>query len=171
MNTRFLITGCSGGGKSTLLRHLEALGHKVVHEPGLRVIHGGGPAPWEDRWGFFDAVMALSEADLASPVADDAPTFYDRGLFDALSGRAGRFKQAIREVMPPPFPYAQPVFYAPPWPEIYEETDDRRHSFAMAEDEALRLRRHLDELEIEVVELPKVSVEERVAIVLAAALE
>ena len=170
MNQRFLITGCSGGGKSTLLNHLEALGHAVVHEPGLRVIHGGGPAPWEDRLGFFEAVTAISLADLDEPVAHDTPTFFDRGLFDALSGRAGRERVPVGDLMPTPFPYAQPVFYAPPWPEIYEETEDRRHSFAMAEDEALRLRRDLIALDLKVIELPKVSVAERAEIVLRAAL-
>lgn len=169
MNARFLITGCSGGGKSTLIHHLEALGHRVIHEPGLRVIYGGGPAPWEDRLGFFDAVTALSKADLDAPLEGASPTFYDRGLFDALSGRAGRFDVAIGDLMSHPFPYAQPVFYAPPWPEIYKRTKDRRHSFEMALDEAHRLRRHLADLKIDAVELPKAPVEERARIVLRSA--
>lgn len=167
MSARFLITGCSGGGKSTLIHHLETLGHHVVHEPGLRVIHGGGPKPWEDRLGFFEAVTAMSYADLERPIPDDAPTFHDRGLLDALSGRAGRYKVSIATPMPDPFPYAEPVFFAPPWPEIYETTEDRPHSFEMALDEAQRLRRHLNELDIEVVDLPKVSVEERAKLVLS----
>ena len=170
MNQRYLITGCSGGGKSTLIHRLEALGHAVVHEPGLRVIREAGPAPWEDRPGFFKAVTAMARADLDTPVKDDAPTFFDRGLLDALSGRAARDKVPVSDLMPRPFPYAQPVFYAPPWPEIYEETDERRHSYAMALDEALRLRRDLDALQCEVVELPKLSVEERVHLVLDHAL-
>ena len=35
---RYLITGCSGGGKSTLCDHIGALGHHIVPEPGRRVI-------------------------------------------------------------------------------------------------------------------------------------
>ena len=170
MNKRFLITGCSGGGKSTVLDRLEALGHRVVHEPGRRVIRGHGPAPWEDRLGFFEAVTTLSLADLDRPVPDDAPTFFDRGLFDALSGRAGRDKVPITEVMTGKFPYAQPVFYAPPWPEIYCQTSERRHSFEMALDEAERLRRDLTALNLEVVELPKEPVEARVELILSVAL-
>lgn len=167
MSRRFLITGCSGGGKSTLVHHLEELGLCVVHEPGLRVIHGGGPKPWEDRLGFFEKVTAISYADLKHPVSKDKPTFFDRGVFDAMSGRAGREKVPITTLMPDPFPYAQPVFFAPPWPEIYQTTEDRPHSFEMAVDEALRLRRHLDELNVETIELPKVSVEDRAQLVLS----
>ncbi|MDJ0978309.1 MAG: AAA family ATPase [Erythrobacter sp.] len=170
MNRRYLITGCSGGGKSTLAHRLEARGYSVVHEPGLRVIHRGGPKPWEDRLGFFEAVTAMSLADLDCPVPEDAPTFHDRGLFDALSGRASRTKVPITELIPSGFSYAQPVFFAPPWPEIYERTPDRPHSFEMARDEADRLRRDLTALKIGVVELPKASVEERVELVLEAAL-
>ncbi len=164
-----MITGCSGGGKSTLIDHLEARGHNVVHEPGLRIIRGGGPAPWEDRLGFFEAVTALSLADLDSPVSPDSPTFFDRGLLDALSGRAGREKVPLASLMPPPFPYAQRVFFAPPWPEIFEQTEERPHSFEMARDEAQRLRRDLAALQIETVELPKISVEERADLVLSLA--
>lgn len=166
LNRRVLITGCSGGGKSTLAHHLEKLGHCVVHEPGLRVIRGGGPKPWDDRLGFFEKVTALSYADLERPVTEDTPTFFDRGLLDALSGRAGREKVSITTLMPDPFPYAQPVFFAPPWPDIFETTEDRPHSFEMAVDEALRLRRHLIELNIETIELPKTNVEERAQLVL-----
>lgn len=168
MNRRFLITGCSGGGKSTLTRHLNRLGYKVVHEPGLRVIHGEGPKPWEDRLGFFKAVTALSFADLEHPLPKDTPCFFDRGLLDALSGRAGRERVPITDLMPSVFPYTQPVFFAPPWPEIYESTQDRPHSFEMALDEAKRLRRDLDSLNLKVVELPKTSVEQRAEIVLRA---
>lgn len=129
-------------------------------------MHGGGPKPWEDRLGFFEKVTALSRADLARDVSNDTPTFFDRGLLDALSGRAGREKVSISTLMPEPFPYAQPVFFAPPWPEIYETTEDRPHSFEMAVDEALRLRRHLIDLKIDTIELPKVRVEERAKLVL-----
>ncbi len=140
----------------------------MVHEPGLRIIRGGGPAPWEDRLGFFDSVIRLSLSDLERQFPPDEPVFFDRGLFDALSGRAEREKVPLESLMPPPFPYTQPVFFAPPWPEIFEQTEERPHTYEVALDEALRLRRDLDALGLKVVELPKVSVEHRADIVLAA---
>ncbi|WP_409999599.1 AAA family ATPase [Rhizobium leguminosarum] len=51
MNRSVLISGCSGGGKSTLLAELAARGHAVVEEPGRRIVkqelEGDGAAlPW-----------------------------------------------------------------------------------------------------------------------------
>lgn len=33
-----VISGCSGGGKSTLLAELSRRGHTVVEEPGMRIV-------------------------------------------------------------------------------------------------------------------------------------
>jgi predicted ATPase len=58
MHERFvLITGCSGGGKSTLLAELHARGHHVVEEPGRRIVKqelkaGGQALPWVDEIAF-----------------------------------------------------------------------------------------------------------------------
>jgi len=130
------------------------------------VIRGAGPKPWEDRLGFFEAVHRVSRQDLESTAEAPGAIFFDRGLFDALSGMASRRKVAISELIPGRFHYAEPVFYVPPWPEIYEQTEDRPHGFETALDETLRLRRDLATLGLEVIELPKVSVEQRADIVL-----
>lgn len=163
---KFLITGCSGGGKSTLCDRLAARGLAVVHEPGLRIIQAGGPKPWEDLPAFAKAATAMAKSDLANARARTEPLIFDRGLFDALSGLAARTKKPITEVMPKPFPYSQPVFFARHWPEIFENTDERQLPFEAALDEATRLRRDLDMLGIHVVELPRASVEDRVEIVM-----
>jgi predicted ATPase len=57
LENRFvLISGCSGGGKSTLLAELSARGYPVVKEPGRRIIagefaSGGSALPWGDPAG------------------------------------------------------------------------------------------------------------------------
>ena len=166
MARNILITGCSSGGKSTLIDALEALGFAVIHEPGLRVIREGGPKPWEDLPGFVEAVTRLSREDLHRAKDKDGIVFFDRGLFDAVSGRAEGEERPLSELMPSPFPFAEPVFYAPPWPEIFENTPDRKLPFEAAEKEAIRLRRDLGQLGIRSIELPRMSVEKRVQIVL-----
>ncbi|WP_081718406.1 AAA family ATPase [Lutibaculum baratangense] len=50
-NRFLIISGCSGGGKSTLLSALSRRGHAVIEEPGLRIVRketssGGGALPW-----------------------------------------------------------------------------------------------------------------------------
>ena len=50
----FLFTGGPGVGKTTLLRHLQGLGERVVEETHRAVIAeqaaaGGRATPWDDR--------------------------------------------------------------------------------------------------------------------------
>ena len=53
MNRFVVISGCSGGGKSTLLAELGRRGHTVIEEPGRRIVieemnNGGSALPWVD---------------------------------------------------------------------------------------------------------------------------
>lgn len=55
-----VISGCSGGGKSTLLAELARRGHAVVEEPGRRIVEaelrGNGQAPpWPEIYVQDDA--------------------------------------------------------------------------------------------------------------------
>ncbi len=51
MDRFVVLSGCSGGGKSTLLAELRRRGHACVEEPGRRIIqeearNGGQAVPW-----------------------------------------------------------------------------------------------------------------------------
>ena len=90
MDRFVIISGCSGGGKSTLLEELRRRGYAVVDEPGRRIVarelEGGGLAlPWVDGVAFARQTLELSLADRA--VAERWPgwVFFDRGLIDAAS--------------------------------------------------------------------------------------
>lgn len=135
-------------------------------EPGLRVIKGSGPKPWDDRRGFIEAVVKMSHADLEKAAAQTGPVFFDRGIFDALSGLAKIEGFSLAELMPSVFPYAEPVFFAPPWPEIFEQNEERPHSFEFALEESERLKRDLNLLAVKTLVLPKLNVDQRVAFVM-----
>ncbi len=161
-----VISGCSGGGKSTLLTELGRRGYATVDEPGRRIVKqellGEGLAlPWVDETAFARRAIALSLADrtIASHVTDWV--FFDRGLVDAaaalqhLTGEPtlATFGQAHR--------YHRRVFFTPPWPEIYVTDPDRRHDLDAAATEYRRLLEVYPSLGYEVTILPKVSVPER----------
>lgn len=167
MARRILITGCSSSGKSILLNKLAERGHAVVPEAGLRAIRLQGLKHWEDLPAFIDFVTGVCLQDLDQDFGADRTVFYDRGLFDALSGKAALLKTSVSELLPNTFPYSEPVFFAPTWPDIFENTADRRLALEVAEEEAIRLRRDLDLLNIQVVELPRVSAELRTDFVLS----
>lgn len=66
-----LLTGCSGGGKSTLLRALEKRGFATVEEPGRRIVSdelaGCGKAlQWVNMKAFAQRAVEMARSDLRS---------------------------------------------------------------------------------------------------------
>ena len=57
-------------------------------------------------------------------------------------------------------------FLAPPWPELFETDEDRRHDVSAAVDEFERLQAALEDMGYDIQLLPKVSVEARADFVL-----
>jgi predicted ATPase len=162
MACRIVISGCSSGGKSTLLAALAARGHAVVEEPGRRVLRSGGPRPDVDLAGFLEACVALAVEDFASA---EGVTFFDRGLFDALSGldALGVPGGEARAVLRAEMRYAPVVLMTPPWPEIYAQDAERTHGFADAVKEYDRLMRDYARAGYRTQVLRRASVTERVA--------
>jgi len=63
-----VLSGCSGGGKSTLLQQLRALGFHTVDEPGRRIVRaqqqeGGTALPWVDASAFARSCIDVARAD------------------------------------------------------------------------------------------------------------
>ena len=170
IQNKFLITGCSGGGKSTLLAELARAGYATVAEPGRRVIAaaratGSDALPWENLGTFLTEALDMAHADLTSAPAKDGPTFYDRGVLDAAVALRYLNGTPLQDSLRGPFPYACTVFVAPPWPEIYEHDADRAHGFSQAKSEYDRIQTALSELQLDPVMLPKSSVAGRLEFV------
>lgn len=173
MNRSVVFSGCSGGGKSSLLAEMARRGYRVIEEPGRRIVaeelrRNGSAVPWLDLHAFLQRAIATARDDLASidPHAD-AWTFFDRGLVDAEVALAqlhgtppavGRAGNAM--------PYHRKVFLVPPWPEIYVRDSERRHDFAAAVKEYSALLAAYPSLGYEAIVLPKRSVAERADYVL-----
>lgn len=167
----YLITGCSGGGKSSLLAALGARGCAAVSEPGRRIVAearaGDGAAlPWVDAEAFARRALQMARADLAQ-VSGNGPVFFDRGVLDAAVALA-HLTGASLEATLGAFPYSAPVFLAPPWREIFVNDPDRPHGFDEAVAEYARLAAALDRLAVPVVDLAKAPVAARCDAVLRA---
>lgn len=127
-----MISGCSGGGKSTLLSELARRGYAVVAEPGRRIIAearagDGRTLPWVDAAAFARRALEMSITDFE---AARGLTFFDRGIVDAavaIAATGGADPHAAIGCR-----RYDRLFLAPPWPEIYVNDDDRRHSLEKA---------------------------------------
>jgi predicted ATPase len=168
-----LITGCSGGGKSSLLAELQGRGCHVVEEPGRRIVRqerasGGRALPWVDSVAFLHRAMEMALADREAARAFSGWVFFDRGLIDAASALEDLTAEPALETLGAAHRYHRRVFMAPPWPEIFETDAERRHGFEAGLPEYRRLEKALPALGYEVITLPRVAVAARADFVLAA---
>ena len=170
-----VISGCSGGGKSTLLAELGRRGWPIFPEPGRQVVKeqlaiGGDALPWGEGGGrkFLELVLsrALHQMTLAAGLGRTC--FFDRGVVDACTGleAMGALTPAYANARER-FRYARRMFWVPPWPEIFATDAERRHSLDQALAHCERDRLAYVALGHEIIEAPKVSVAERADFVLA----
>lgn len=160
------ISGCSGGGKSTLLAELASRGHHVVTEPGRRIVEmelaGDGRAlPWNDLAAFARRAVSMAIEDMASAMMKSRWVFFDRGLVDAAvaletSGESGAVDRLCRNHR-----FHRTVFMTPPWPEIFETDPERRHDLSSAVGEYDRLMMAYTRLGYDIALLPKTGVADR----------
>ena len=175
-NRFVVISGCSGGGKSTLLIELGRRGHATVEEPGRRIVKeelkGEGSAlPWIDAVAFVRRAVEMALADRASAAALDRWVFFDRGLIDAAAGLHHLTGEPVLAALGQSHRYHRRVFLTPPWPEIYVTDSEWRHGLDASVSEYQRLLDVYPSLGYEVTILPKVSVHERADVVLHALAE
>lgn len=169
----FVITGGPGSGKSTLIDALEARGYARSIEAGRELIQdqveiGGNALPWKNPAFFADLMLSWEMRSYRIARRSSGLVFFDRGVPDIagylrlmnLTVPAHVVKAA--EI----FRYNRKVFIAPPWPEIFVQDRERKQDF----DESVRTYRAMaltyEDLGHKLIELPRVSVEERVAFVL-----
>jgi len=169
-----VITGCSGGGKSTLLAELARRGHRVFPEPGRQIVReqdwiGGDALPWSAPSKFAELVLSRGLHQRITAAGEDGVAFFDRSIVEPLSGleRLGlpvpqHLRRAVELCR-----YDRTVFVAPPWPEIFRRDAERRHGLDEALEDYEPLLATYSGLGYRLVELPKTDVGARADFVLA----
>ena len=171
MNRFIILSGCSGGGKSTLLAELARRGFVTVEEPGRRIVieetrNNGTALPWIDIEAFARRAITMALEDRQKAPADGL-VFFDRGLIDAASALRHVGGDGFIDTLKNTHRYNPLVFLTPPWPEIYRGDDERRHGFDAAVEEYERLVRDYEALGYDSVVLPKSGIEDRADFILA----
>ena len=165
MGLNIVISGCSGGGKSTLLDELRVRGHQVFEEPGRQVVkaelaRGGDGLPWADAGKFLALCIECAVAQVEEAMhGGSRHAFFDRSLVDAFNGLE------VMGLAPPAgladalahWRYHRRVFMTPPWPEIFRNDVERRHSYTESVVEFERLVPFYGRHGYEVVMLPKIA--------------
>lgn len=172
MADKIILSGCSGGGKSSLINELKIRGELTVDEPGRRIVqqeraNGGTALPWIDMADFARKAVALSLQDLSKIDESADRIFFDRGLIDALVAQEFANGQPMAIGHAQARTFYRTVFMVPPWPEIYRSDAERPHGFAEAVAEYARLMAAYPRWGYNVLVLPKLSIAARADLVLS----
>lgn len=165
-----VITGASGGGKSTLVAALKDIGYSTVPEAGLAIMReqlecNGKLLPSVDRMAFLEAVLARSIQDHETAQSLKGPVFFDRGVPEWLKFLGTSAKLNARAATR--CCYAGTVFVVEPWPEIYVCDHYRQHSFERAAKSYEATIFAYTEAGYRTCIIPKGSVHERVEFILS----
>ncbi|WP_158800091.1 AAA family ATPase [Pedobacter sp. L105] len=171
---KYIITGGPGSGKSTLVAGLEEQGYACSAEISRKMIQaevarGSDCLPWKDIACFSDKVI-LEMAKAWQQASANSLTFFDRGIPDVIA-----YLHIAKLPVPVNYldslaqhPYAQKVFILPPWEGIYINDNERWQSFEEASLIYTAIRDTYSGFGFELIEVPKVSLQERIAFVLKA---
>lgn len=168
-----LISGCSAGGKSSLLAELGRRGYATVEEPGRRIVReelerGGSALPWSDLEAFLRKAFKVALDEFMRASSFTGWVFFDRGLIDAAAGIERATGQSMAKTLGPLHRYHRRVFVVPPWPDIHVTDQEPRHELSEAVVEYEHLLKAFQALGYDVTVLPKVSVVERADLVVQA---
>jgi predicted ATPase len=178
MNKLIVISGCSGGGKSTLISELEKQGYSVIPEVGRRVYQERMKVKKEftaeDYKNICEEIIAKSviayqhAEKIISPLAD--AIFFDRCFLECVSyyqslkiKDSDKYDELVSDSR-----YFPTIFMTPPWKDIYCQDDERKHSFEDALAEYQLLLKYYPRFGYDLIELPKTSVQERIEFILGA---
>lgn len=172
----FLFSGGPGAGKTTVIEQLEREGHRTVPEMARTIVRhqnaiGSNATHYGDRIRYTQLMLEKSIQDYEQHLTIDEPIYFDRGLPDLYcyneefcGGVLPAVQQAIEQ-----YRYNPVVFIFPPWPEIYCHDTERKQDF----DEAIKTwKAVMDGFKTcgyKPIEVPKMSVEERVQFILTEA--
>lgn len=151
-----------------MIENLGEAGYRCFEESGRKIIQdqvrlGGDAVPWDNAERFKDLMLAYALYDYDRAVGESGLIFFDRGILDVLAYarlenlHVSTDLRAAAETLR----YHETVFLFPPWEEIYGQDAERKQDFAKAVATYERMVEVYSELGYRLVEVPKVSVEER----------
>ena len=172
MAKRIIISGGPCSGKTTLINALAEKGHAISPEKARIVIKrelalGSDFLPWKDVLGFSERLLVeilSEEIDSGTDIC-----FMDRSIADIegylTHANATYNKQKYLDGITK-MGYHPTVFFAPFWPEIYENDSERKETIEEASNVSDIILRTYIERGFTVLILPKSSIENRISFIM-----
>jgi predicted ATPase len=167
------ISGCSGGGKSSVLAELAARGFRTFAEPGRQIVKeqtaiGGDALPYVNDRAFGEMCVSRTMNRMIEAADADDYVFFDRSLIDPIAyfDHAGFDVPAHWTRAAEMFRFNAKVFLVPPWPEIFANDAERKHCFAEAVAQYKTLPQTYERFGYRPVTVPKALVADRADFIL-----
>ena len=162
------LSGCSGGGKSSLLLELSAREYPVRSEPGRQVVKeqqflGGSAVPWQDINMFIRLTMSRAIYLYNTAQRGSKPTIFDRTILDCAAwyhAHAPALPNDVKEAVAR-YRYSRTVFMVPPWKQLFGTDPERQHTFSDAVAEFDYLVPFYERSGYQIVLIPHASIAER----------
>lgn len=171
MNSRYVLTGGPGAGKTTVLNALSERGYRFAPESARRIIKERlrkGLSRRPEPAVFASEILQADIEQYRQFHSSHEPVFYDRGVLDALymldAAAALPGDTAARYVRD--FPYNNVVFLLPPWAHIYATDAERDQTLEEAQGVFERMQQWYSSWGYETVEVPRLDVISRAAFIL-----
>lgn len=173
-NNCYVITGGPGVGKTTLLNELSKYNFKIVPEDAREIIkqeieNDGDGLPWKDKEHYTYLMLDKAFESYKSVHHNEIETyFFDRGILDAICYAdmiglkiPNDIEKKVRNSL-----YNKKVFILPPWKEIYHTDSERKQDWEEAVLTFEKMKETYLNYEYKIIEVPKDTIEKRVAFVL-----
>jgi len=171
-NNFYVLTGGSGGGKSSIIDALRARGHLCVDEVGRSIVKeqlriGGDGTPWQNPQKFCELALSRAIFVYEQTAERERPVFFDRGIVEGVgaSRQLGLATEHYRNAARI-YRYAPKAFVTPPWKEIFTNDPERPYSFEFAIEDYRSNVAAYRECGYELIELPKAPISDRVDFIL-----
>jgi len=167
---RYIITGGSGSGKSAVINELINRGFLCYPEVSRELIReqqefNGDILPWKDMESFACECFARMKQQLVPE--KQPPVFFDRGIPDIIAYLESRKLPVTIDYGSYSSYYNSTLFICPPWEDIFVNDRQRPESFEESRVIYTLLKKVYRQLGFKIIELPFVSVEERIDFILS----
>ena len=168
----YILTGAMGGGKSTILKELSTLRYNCIAEPAREILKeqraaGKDGTPDRNPARFNELMLEKMISDYESNQKSDDIIIFDRGIVDVIAyaellntDNTAAIKAANE------CKYNSHVFLFDAWKEIYTNDDERKMSFELSAGFATSVRNVYMKLGYEIIDVPFVSIAERVEFII-----
>jgi predicted ATPase len=165
----FVITGATGSGKTALIQELKKRGYRCVEEVARHIIQeqlkaDGDAVPWKNIQKFKKLMLARFITIYAQVMEESHEiTFFDRDVLDLIAydrltqtSSSKELQMAVRDLR-----FNNKVFVIPPWKEIYHTDMERKQTYEEAVRGYENIVKVYTEYGRELIEVPKITVQER----------